>query len=110
MEQKTEQQPWQQSTVDNQSYQQKPAQEYDRGSVEAFGSSIEKHRRKALSNRELDVLTCMKDGMKNPEIAGKLTLSTKTIENHVRNILLKLGAKNRTQAVVEALRDSIITF
>jgi LuxR family transcriptional regulator of spore coat protein len=48
--------------------------------------------------------------MKNPEIAEKLELSTKTVENHVRNILLKLAVKNRTQAVVQALRRSIITF
>lgn len=67
-------------------------------------------KKKALSNRELDVLTYMKDGMKNPEIAEELSLSTKTVENHVRNILLKLGVKNRTQAVVEGLRSSIIVF
>lgn len=82
-----------------------PAAAEQRSHAEAISK-----RRKALSNRELDVLTAMKDGDKNPEIAAKLQLSTKTIENHVRNILLKLGAKNRTQAVVEGLRDKLITF
>lgn len=67
-------------------------------------------KKKALSNRELDVLTHMKDGMKNPEIAEELSLSTKTVENHVRNILLKLSVRNRTQAVVEGLRSAIIVF
>ncbi len=63
-----------------------------------------------LSRREIHVLEEIREGMKNPEIAAKLDLSTKTVENHVRNILLKLAVKNRTQAVVEALRRSIITF
>ncbi len=63
-----------------------------------------------LSPREVQVLENIKEGMKNPEIAEALALSTKTVENHVRNILLKLGVKNRTQAVVQALRRSIITF
>ena len=63
-----------------------------------------------LSRREIHVLEEIREGMKNPEIAAKLELSTKTVENHVRNILLKLAVKNRTQAVVEALRRSIITF
>ncbi len=63
-----------------------------------------------LSRREIQVLEDIKEGMKNPEIAEKLELSTKTVENHVRNILLKLAVKNRTQAVVQALRRSIITF
>ncbi len=67
-------------------------------------------KKKSLSNRELEVLTYMKDGLKNPEIATELSLSTKTVENHVRNILLKLGVRNRTQAVVEGLRNSIIVF
>lgn len=67
-------------------------------------------KKKILSKREIDVLSNIKDGMKNPEIAEKFGLSTKTIENHVRNILLKLGVKNRTQAVVQALRSSLIPF
>jgi two-component system response regulator DegU len=69
-----------------------------------------KDPKKLLSKRELGVLIHIKDGLKNPEIANLLGLSTKTIENHVRNILLKLGVKNRTQAVVEALKTSIIPF
>lgn len=63
-----------------------------------------------LSRREVDVITHIKDGLKNPEIANLLGLSTKTVENHVRNILLKLGVKNRTQAVVHALKTQIIAF
>lgn len=61
-----------------------------------------------VSKREMDVLLHVKDGLRNPEIAERLGLSTKTIENHVRSILQKLGAKNRTEAVVIALKNSII--
>jgi len=64
--------------------------------------------RSRLSNRERDVLLMVKDGMKNPEIAQELGLSTKTIENHVRSILQKLDAKNRTDAVIIAVKNSLI--
>ena len=61
-----------------------------------------------VSKREMDVLLLVKDGLRNPEIAEQLGLSTKTVENHVRSILQKLGAKNRTEAVVIALKNAII--
>ncbi len=61
-----------------------------------------------LSKREMDVLLQIKEGLRNPEIAANLGLSTKTVENHVRSILQKLGAKNRTEAVVVALKSSLI--
>lgn len=61
-----------------------------------------------LSPREVDVLILVKDGLGNPEIASRMELSIKTVENHVRSILLKLGAKNRTDAVVIALKNSVI--
>lgn len=61
-----------------------------------------------ISKREMDVLLLVKDGLRNPEIADRLGLSTKTVENHVRSILQKLAAKNRTEAVVIALKNSII--
>lgn len=66
--------------------------------------------RNRLSKRETDVLLLIKDGLKNPQIAKHLGLSSKTIENHVRNILQKLGAKNRTEAVVIAVRNSLINI
>ncbi|MDD9898394.1 MAG: response regulator transcription factor [Candidatus Melainabacteria bacterium] len=61
-----------------------------------------------LSKREMQVLIQIKEGLRNPEIAADLGLSTKTVENHVRSILQKLGAKNRTEAVVIALKNSLI--
>ncbi|MCE2928659.1 MAG: response regulator transcription factor [Candidatus Caenarcaniphilales bacterium] len=75
---------------------------------ESLASGLPERNR--LSKREMDVLIMIKDGMRNPEIAEKLGLSTKTVENHVRSILQKLGAKNRTEAVVIALKNSMINI
>ena len=61
-----------------------------------------------LSKRENEILALLKDGLSNPEIAENLNLSIKTIENHIRNIFIKLGAKNRTEAVVLAVKHMLI--
>jgi DNA-binding NarL/FixJ family response regulator len=55
-----------------------------------------------LTNREREVLDLIAEGYKNPEIADKLVLSSKTIRNHVSNILSKLQVADRTQAVLKA--------
>jgi LuxR family maltose regulon positive regulatory protein len=52
-----------------------------------------------LSDRELEVLKCMADGMQNKNIADKLYLSVNTIRWHASNIFSKLSVSNRTQAV-----------
>lgn len=61
-----------------------------------------------LTKRELEVLILTKDGFKNSEIGQKLGISNKTVENIIRSILQKLSAKNRTEAVVIALKNSLI--
>lgn len=53
-----------------------------------------------LTNRQLDVLNHMGQGLRNREIADVLGISLKTVEAHVEQILRKLGVKNRTQAVI----------
>jgi DNA-binding NarL/FixJ family response regulator len=63
---------------------------------------------KPLSKRETEILLLIKDGLSNPEIASKLELSIKTVENHTRNLFIKLGAKNRTEAVVIAVKHKVI--
>lgn len=55
--------------------------------------------RENLTNRELEVLKLMADGHRDKEIAVVLEIAPTTAKNHVKNILEKLGAKNRTQAV-----------
>lgn len=64
----------------------------------------------SLTAKELEVLNWMKDGKGNADIADIMTLSVKTIEYHVTNILRKLGASNRIGAVVIAIRHSIVAI
>ena len=65
-------------------------------------------RTKRLSAREAEVLTWLYYGKTNSEIAGVLNTSVFTVKNHVQNILMKLGANNRTQAVCYAIRAGLL--
>ena len=55
-----------------------------------------------LTEREEEVLRCLKMGMTNKEIAEELNITHHTVKAHVSAILCKLNCKNRTKAVVEA--------
>ena len=55
-----------------------------------------------LTHREVEVLRLLGEGLTNSEIAGRLFISTKTAGNHVSNILMKLGLRNRSQAAAVA--------
>jgi DNA-binding NarL/FixJ family response regulator len=48
-----------------------------------------------LSERELEIIELVAKGLTNQEIAGTLTISKRTVDNHVSNIFTKTGAKNR---------------
>jgi DNA-binding NarL/FixJ family response regulator len=61
-----------------------------------------------LSERELDVLRLLADGLGNREIAGRLILAEGTVKNHVSSILEKLHAANRTQAARVAREQGLI--
>jgi NarL family two-component system response regulator LiaR len=61
-----------------------------------------------LSQRELEVLKLIANGMSNAEMAAKLVLSEKTVKGHVSNILSKLQLADRTQAAVYAWREGIV--
>ena len=58
-----------------------------------------------LTNREMDVLKLIAQGMTNQEIAEQLVISEGTVRSHVSNILSKLHLANRTQAALYALRE-----
>ncbi len=64
--------------------------------------------REDLTDREMEVLHCIADGMSNMAIAEKLTISEKTVKSHVSNILSKLYLTDRTQAAVYAWREGIV--
>ncbi len=62
-----------------------------------------------LTEREREVLECIVSGCTNIEIAEKLYITVGTVKTHVRNILEKLCANDRTEAAVRALRSGIIS-
>ena len=61
-----------------------------------------------LTARELEVLQEVAGGNRNRDIAGRLFISEETVKVHLKHILEKLGAKDRTGAVAIALRRGII--
>ncbi|WP_020672749.1 response regulator [Amycolatopsis nigrescens] len=63
----------------------------------------------ALTEREAEVLGLMAGGLSNVEIAGELFLGVQTVKTHVGNVLSKLGARDRTQAVIRAYESGFIT-
>ena len=62
-----------------------------------------------LTPREHEVLALMVEGLTNPEIAERLTVSYSTARAHVSNILSKLGVSNRAEAIAMALRLKLVT-
>lgn len=62
----------------------------------------------ALTEREMDVLELLAQGLSNPEIAQRLHLAPGTVRNYVSAILQKLGVSDRTQAAVVALRRGLV--
>jgi DNA-binding NarL/FixJ family response regulator len=62
----------------------------------------------ALTDRELDVLRLVVAGMRNKEIAAGLGISENTVKFHLRNILDKLHAQSRAEAVARAVREGLI--
>lgn len=62
-----------------------------------------------LTDRELEILENIVQGCSNAQIAERLYITVGTVKTHVRNILNKLGANDRTQAAVRALRAGLIS-
>jgi DNA-binding NarL/FixJ family response regulator len=61
-----------------------------------------------LTSREAEVLRLIAGGLSNRAIAGRLFLSLETVKTHVRSVLTKLGAANRTEAVMMAYESGFI--
>jgi len=64
--------------------------------------------RTALSERELQVVRLLADGLSNKQISIQLELSDKTVKNHISHILAKLNLSARTQVAVHALRAGLV--
>jgi NarL family two-component system response regulator LiaR len=62
-----------------------------------------------LTPREREVLALMVEGLRNAEIAERLTVSPSTVKFHVSQILSKLGVSSRTEAVALALQHNLVT-
>jgi DNA-binding NarL/FixJ family response regulator len=69
----------------------------------SLGGSTRERSEGSLTGREAEVLQHMFRGLGNRDIADALGISSKTVEIHIHRILLKLGAKNRSQAIVNSL-------
>ncbi|MCB1039093.1 MAG: response regulator transcription factor, partial [Acidimicrobiales bacterium] len=60
------------------------------------------------TKREVEVLQLIADGCSTPEVAERLYISQKTVKNHLASIYHKLDARDRTQAVLQAVRMGIV--
>jgi DNA-binding NarL/FixJ family response regulator len=73
------------------------------------GSSLAEHMgQEDLTPRELDVLELIREGNKNKQIADQLSISETTVNFHIKNIVDKLQANDRTHAVTIALRRGLL--
>ncbi len=61
-----------------------------------------------LTAREQEIITLLVEGLSNPEIAERLFVSRSTVKFHVSNILSKLGAESRTEAVAIAIQNRLV--
>jgi DNA-binding NarL/FixJ family response regulator len=63
-----------------------------------------------LTTRELEVLRLIRDGYRNKQIADQLAIAETTVNFHIKNLVDKLGANDRTHAVTIALRRGLLQF
>lgn len=77
-------------------------------STEASSRFIDHVHRSSLTRREDEVLALLVHGTRNRRIADALSICEETVKGHVKNILVKLGARDRTEAASEAIRRGLV--
>ena len=82
----------------------------DEGELDAASDYRREELIEPLSARELDVLRQMARGFSNKQIAAELVITEHTVKFHIRAILGKLGAANRTEAVTLALQKGLVSL
>lgn len=69
--------------------------------------ALDKKKIEWLTKRELDVLRLISEGCSNKKISDELTISERTVKNHISHIFRKINVEDRTQAAVFAIRNKI---
>lgn len=76
--------------------------------VKRIDSKGPREEERIITKREEEVLQLIADGCSTPEVAARLYISQKTVKNHLASIYEKLDARDRTQAVLQAVRMGIV--
>jgi DNA-binding NarL/FixJ family response regulator len=76
--------------------------------LQAISAPAERDALAALSERELEVVRLVAEGLSNKEISARLSLSDKTVKNHISHILAKMNLTARTQVAVYAIRAGLV--
>jgi DNA-binding NarL/FixJ family response regulator len=85
-----------------------PAQQQADRHLRVVATPEERDALASLSERELQVVRLVAEGLSNKEISSRLTLSDKTVKNHISHILAKMGLTARTQVAVYAIRAGFV--
>lgn len=70
--------------------------------------ALEKQKKLGISNREMEVIMGLSEGLSNKEIGEQLHLSESTVKSHLANVFAKLNAKRRTEVIKIARLEGII--
>lgn len=76
--------------------------------LQAVNAPSDRDALAALSERELEVVRLVAEGLSNKEISTRLSLSDKTVKNHISHILAKMNLTARTQVAVYAIRAGLV--
>jgi DNA-binding NarL/FixJ family response regulator len=85
-----------------------PPQPSQNRHLRVISTAEERDALASLSERELQVVRLVAEGLSNKEISARLTLSDKTVKNHISHILAKMGLTARTQVAVYAIRAGFV--